>query len=188
MHSRRFLLAPLATGFLGLTLCFTGTGFAQTTPLKSKVELTAEGGVTFKTPSWSETGPRKADVAVLKNDKQKGQNSALLLLISVEKGPKKTPDWDTIRTNIVQAAEQNKASLRLTLKDDFSRVNGVAGKRMEGSLLIAGSESATLSVEIVVLHKEGRVATVSLVRSISQESGNDLVGNVAASAVFGPQR
>ena len=54
MHSRRFLLAPLATGFLGLTLCFTGTGFAQTTPLKSKVELTAEGGVTFKTPSWSE--------------------------------------------------------------------------------------------------------------------------------------
>ena len=186
MHSRRLQYTLVACGFFCFSLALIGTGSAQTTPLKSRVELTAEGGVTFKTPSWSETGPRKADVAVLRNDKQKGQDSALLLLISVEKGPEKTPDWDTVRTNIVEAAKQNKASLRLSLKEDFTSVNGVAGKRMGGSL-IAGSENAMLSVEIVVLYKEGRVATVSLVRALSEEAGQDLVGSVAASVVFGPK-
>ena len=181
MHARFKIRRFSLVGAVCLALSLTTTVGAQKTPLKLNVELTAQGGVQFKAPKWSIAGPQKPDVAVLKNDKLKGQGAPLLLMLSVEKGPSSTPDWNVVRQNIVNAARENKASLKLSLKEDFTGLPGVSGKRMAGSLIEAQD---ILSVELIALHKDGRVATVTLVRSPSEVARHDLVGDVAASAVF----
>ena len=180
MHSK-FITRWLA--FLGcaLLLSFATPVLAQKISLKSKVELTAHGGVQFKTPKWIVTGPEKPDVAVLRNDKIKGQGAPLLLMLSVEKGPRDSPDWNTIRQNIEQAARENKASIKLNLKEDFTALPGVLGKRMVGSLI---EKKDVLSVELIALYKDGRLATVTLVRTPTEDVSQDLTGEIAASTTF----
>ena len=180
MHAKILIRWSALLGFI-LVLFFAGSTQAQKIPLRSKVELTAQGGVQFKAPKWIVTGPQKPDVAVLRNDKLKGQGAPLLLMLSVEQGPKATPDWNVIRKNIVDAARENKTSLKLSLKEDFNGVPGASGKRMVGSLI---EESEILSVQLIALYKEGRLATVTLVSTPAEGDGQDLVGEVAASTTF----
>jgi len=168
-------------GIALFTLSVMGPALAQKIPLRSSVELTAFGGVQFKAPKWIVTGPKKPEVAVLRNDKMKGAGTPLLLMLSVEKGPSELPDWNVIRQNIVNAARANDASLKLSLKEDYTNLQGVTGKRMAGSLL---EKEEILSVELIALYKDGRLATVTLVRTPSDQQGQDLVGDIAASAVF----
>jgi hypothetical protein len=166
-----------------LSLGAASPASAQKTPLRSTVELTAHGGVKFKTPRWVVAGPNRPEVAVLRNEKVKGPDAFLLMMLSVERAPSKAPDWDAVRQNIIKAARANKASLNLTLQDEFTELAGVQGKRMRGSLL---DGEATLAVEIIALYKDGRMATVTLISVASSQGGQDVVSSVAATAVFKP--
>ncbi len=174
----RWLVVASVVSF---ALSLVGPAFAQKIPLRNTIELTAFGGVQFKVPKWSVTGPKKPEVAVLRNDKLKREGTPLLLMLSVETGPSTVPDWNIIRQNIVKAARDNGASLKLALKEEYTGVKDVSGKRMVGSLL---EKEEILSVEIIALYKEGRLATITLIRTPAEQQAHDLVGDVAASTAF----
>jgi hypothetical protein len=174
--------ASLVLAFL-LFLVAASPALAQRTPLRSTVELTAHGGVKFKTPRWVVAGPNRPEVAILRNEKVKGPDAFLLMMLSVEKAPAKVLDWATVRQNIIKAARAKKASLNLTLQEDFTELQGVQGKRMRGSLL---DGEATLAVEIIALHKNGKMATVTLISVASSQGAQNVVSSVAATAVFQP--
>ena len=101
-------------------------------------------------------------------------------MLSVEQGPKTTPDWNVIE-RISSTLPERIRPLKLSLKEDFNGVPGASGKRMVGSLI---EESDILSVQLIALFKEGRLATVTLVSTPAEGDGQDLVGEVAASTTF----
>lgn len=163
---------------LALVLVVAGASWssAQTFPLKEKVALSAYGGVEFKTPKWVVAGPKKNDIAVLRNDAVKGAEAFLILMLTIEKGPAATPDWDLVRKNILGAAKAQDALLTLNLQEDFNEPDGFMGKRMAGRLTVKGT---TMAVELIALSRAGKLVTATLVSGTATPRAKKLVADVA---------
>jgi hypothetical protein len=165
------------SGILLVLGLWVGAGHAQPVKLKGTLALTAQGGVSFKTPKWVVAGPQKPDIAVLRNDGIGDEEAFLILMLSIEEGPKVAPPWERIRSNIVQAARRGGASLTLELKEDVPSLAGFRVKRMAGTLSV---NETTLAVDIVTLFQSGRLVTVSLVSAASTPRSRTLALDVAA--------
>ena len=182
----RFLSsAPKLVLVLGLAIVGASWAGAQTFPLKAKVELSAYGGVEFKAPKWVVAGPKKGDIAVLRNDAVKGDEAFLILMLTIEEGPAKTPDWELVRKNILSAAKAKEALLTLALGDDFNECSGFLGKRMAGRLTVKGT---TMSVELIALSQAGKLVTATLVSGTATPRAKKLVAEVARTATLKTRR
>lgn len=152
-------------------------------PLAGDVELTANGGATFKAPDWKQT---RKDAAVAVFERQADADKKLsfgVLVLAIEEGPKRIDkvDWDLIRDNVLKAAKDAGGELTLEGGDEFKDVEGLAGRRFTGIVKNGERES---TVEMVALVGKGVMVTVTAIGPRADKGAAELALSVAATAAL----
>lgn len=157
---------------------------AQKFPLKNDLKL--EAGATFKVPEWKESRAATPNVAVLEHDATKAGDGFYVLMLTVEDGPKGAGkvDWTKVRDNMVKAAKESKAKLKLKLAGDWTKAAGFVGQRMSGSL-VTKAEKKPLTVELVGLIKDGKLITICVLTGKKLADAVELIESVAETTKLG---
>ena len=149
--------------------------------LTQEVTLSAEGGVSFKTPKWR-IEKKEAALSVLERapDPAKKQGFALLVL-TIEEGPKTIEglDWSRVRDNVVAAAKAAGSALLLEVGDAYEGATGFTGRHLSGSTKIGKRE---VKVEMIALVAPGVLVTTSSVGRNDDPGVAALAKSVAQSA------
>lgn len=145
--------------------------------LKNEMKLTARGGVVFNTPNWK-ASRHDTEVAVLERPaKADGSEPFYVLMLAIEEGPAADKvDWEAVKKNITEAANDGDAKLTLALGDDFGGVEGFAGKRFSGAL---EAQQRKLAIEILCLLRDNKLVTVSVLTGKQEAAAGELLEAVA---------
>jgi len=149
--------------------------------LTNDVNLSAEGGVSFKTPAWRVEKSEAAPAVLARAPDNAKKLGFGLLVLAIEEGPESTEglDWSRVRDNIVAAAKATGSGLALEVGDPFQSAKGFSGRLMTGTTKVG---ERTVKVEMVALAAPKVLVTVSSVGRSDDSGVAGLAASVAATA------
>ncbi len=169
---------------LALTLLVAPLGPAQAPELPESVELGAQGGVTFKAPSWKKAKHDEA-VAVFEVAPSKEHNFGVLI-VSAEAGPRRLEqgvDWDRIRQNIVGSAGETGTEVDLADGGAFTGPAAFKARLFHGTMK-AGER--TVGLHVIALLSEGTMIAITTAAPKDDERAAALAKAVAGTVATKP--